>query len=138
MRLNIYTNDGYIALISAIVISILLIAITFTLSFTGFYSRFNVLDSENKKISSALAEACVNSAMVKLANDKDYVLIATDHAIPVGGNTCNIVEIKLPRTNPVTIHAQGIHNRSYTDLEVEVNVSLTNVTVNSWKELAHF
>ena len=41
---------GYIAIISTIIISILLMTITLTVSSTGFFSRANILDAEFKDI----------------------------------------------------------------------------------------
>ena len=142
MKPNIYTNsDGYIALISAIIISVLLLAITFTLSFTGFYSRFNVLDSENKKISFDLAEACLNTAMVRLAEDPSYTPSAADKDVyldpPANTKHCVIVSITGVGSSR-TIQTQSIYNRAYTDLQVGVTLSVTNVTISSWQELAHF
>ena len=141
MRLNIYTNPegGYIALISAIIISVLLLAITFTLSFTAFYSRFNVLDSEFKKVSSALAEACVNSAMLRIANDSSYTLSVEDELTfdpPANTKKCKIISVSSGLSK--TIKTQASYRKAYTDLQVQVTYTGTDVVINSWTELAHF
>lgn len=63
---------GFIALISAIVISTILLSLAVTLGSSTFFSRFDVLNSEYKRISLGLAEACVNSALGKIGSDYNY------------------------------------------------------------------
>src|ERR1035437_3862474 len=106
-------DSGFIALMSAIVMSAILLLIASTLSFTGFSGRLNILDSEYKEKSSALAEACMDTAILKIANNKDYILIApNDHNILVGSDSCNIVSLSpnTPRIFPITIKTQALVN----------------------------
>lgn len=133
----ICTNQGgYVALISAIVISILLVGITVTLSFTGFYSRFNVLDGEYKKVSGGLAEACVNVARLKIANDPAYTNSTAEEITLETGKACTIVSVA--GTNPKTIRAQAIYQKAYTNIEAEVNPAGNDVEITSWKECPTF
>ncbi|KND51767.1 MAG: putative hemagglutinin/hemolysin-related protein [Parcubacteria bacterium C7867-001] len=74
---------GFIALISAVVISTILLGLATTLANTTFFSRFDVLNSEYKRISLGLAEACVHSALSKIGVDYNYVA-------PVGGETVTL------------------------------------------------
>lgn len=127
-------QDGYVALISAIVISILLIGITVTLSFTGFYSRFNVLDSEYKKASSALAQACVEIARLKIANNPSYESAVPEEIILDAGKKCFIVSVT--GTNPKTIRAQAVYQKAYTNIKAQVNPSSPDVEITSWGECA--
>lgn len=135
--MNQSSNGGYIAIVSAIVISVLILAVTLTLGFTGFFGRFNILDAESKERSSALAEACADNAILKLSNDKDYVLVAADHTIAVGTDTCNIVSFSPnpPRIGSITIKTQAIVNKAYTNLIVVVDSSFNIV---SWQEAPTF
>src|SRR5260221_6266642 len=102
-------QKGFIALMSAIIISVLLLAITLSLSFSGYFTRFNIVDSESKERSSALGESCGDAAILKLISNKDYVLTASDHAIPVGTDACNIYSISPnpPRSGAITILTQS-------------------------------
>lgn len=63
---------GFIALISAIIISAVLIALVFSASTSGMYARFNALGSEYKRASLALADSCSNIALLRLAQDYNY------------------------------------------------------------------
>ncbi len=130
-------QKGYIALTSAIIISILLLTIAVSLGFTSLLGRLNIVDSESKERSSALAEACINTAMLKIANNKDYVLTNSDHAILVGNDTCNVVSLSPnpPRNFPITIHTQAVINKAYTNLEVKID---SDFKIISWQELPNF
>jgi len=129
-------QSGFIALISAIIISVLLLIIAVTIGMTGIFGRFNILDSESKERSSALAEACADMAILKLSGNKDYVLIdPDDHNIPVGSDTCDIYALSTPRTFPITIQTRGVINKSYTNLIVVID---SDFTIVSWKEVPTF
>src|SRR5258708_32505996 len=82
-------QKGFIALTSAMVISILLLAITVSLGFCGFFTRFNILDSESKERSLALAEACGEMSILNLTQG-----LSTIGNITVGDDKCNIVSIQ--------------------------------------------
>jgi hypothetical protein len=118
-------QGGFIAIMSVVIISVLLLAITLGMGFSSFFTRFNVLDAESKERSLALAEACGDAAILKLASNKDYVLVSSDHAISVGGDTCNIVSLSPApsRTFPISIQTQGIVNKAYTNLKIIINSS---------------
>ena len=136
--MNALTQQGFVALISAIIISALLLTITITMGMTGIFSRFNVLDSESKERSSALAEACADEAIMKLASDKDYKLVSPDdHNIAVGSDTCDIVSLSpaTPRSFPITIQTRGVINKSYTNLVVTIN---SDYGIDSWEEVSNF
>jgi len=132
----IYQQKGFIALTSAIIISVLLLAITVSLGFSGFFTRLNILDSESKERSVALAEACIDTAILKLANSTDYVLVSADHVIPVGTDTCNIISLapNPSRSFPITIQTQACINKSVTNLEVIID---DNLDITSYKELPY-
>ncbi len=88
-------QKGFIALISAIIISTILLALATTLGATTFFSRFDVLNSEYKRISLGLAEACVNQTLAKIGNDYDYagnetVSLGTAYGAPL---TCTIAPL---------------------------------------------
>lgn len=128
---NISTNHqrGYIALISAIVISILLLAITTTLSFSGFYSRFNVLDFESKKISSQLARACINSAILKIISNPNYTG-AEDIVLDVTSNKkCKIVSAA-SSGNQKIIQTQAVYNSAYTNFKTTIDSNFNIVSLN--------
>jgi hypothetical protein len=132
---GINSNGGFIALITAIVISILLISITFTLSFASFFGRFNILSSEFKEKSSGLAEACVDVALLKLANDPSYGPMAGGDIVMIGSDSCKIISVQqgTPVAGQLTIKTQAVFHDSYTNIKVVANSS--NLSIVSWEEV---
>lgn len=91
--MNSYDNKnsrGYIALISAIIISFILISLTLTVSASGYFSRANVSSIEYKRISFGLAESCANTALLNVAQNFYYVPPLGGEIVPVGDETCTI------------------------------------------------
>ena len=113
------SNGGYFALMAAIVISALLLALTFTVSFSGFFSRFNVLASESKEHSMALAEGCVDHAMLALSINPDYS--PTNEVVKVGPEECVVESVEGTGLNK-TIKITGEFGQSHTNLVVDVTV----------------
>lgn len=126
-RKSIKPHCGFIALMSVIIISATLLAIIVSANVIGFYGRVNVLDFEFKEQSAALAEACVNYAILKLAQDDSY---AGDEIRPVGSDECKIYPIG---PNKI-IETQGVYRNSYTNLRVTVDAA--DLHVVGWEEIA--
>lgn len=125
------SNAGFIAIMSAAIISILLLTITVSLGLSGFFGRLNILDSESKERSSALAEACINTAILNLAQGSTIT-----GSVAVGGDNCNIISVQnnIPSTGQTTIQAQAVINKAYTNLKIIVDNN--TFTAISWEECA--
>lgn len=133
-------GEGYIALISAIIISVLLLIITFSVSFSSFFARFNILDSEFKKVSSGLAEACVDTAILEIAkgNDPpDDTCVNVGDSCPAGPKICKICEVNSSGSN-YEIKTRAAYKKSFTNFVVNVTKTATDVDVNSWEEVADY
>ncbi len=125
-------QKGFIALISSIVMSAILLLITTTLSLSSFFTRFAILESEYKERSSALAEACVDSALVKIAIDNTYS--PSNEIVRVGSDSCLIKRVTTVGTQK-TIVTQGNYQESYTNLSVTIQTS--NLQVILWLETSN-
>jgi len=136
-------QEGYIALVSAIIISILLISITITIGMNNFFARFNVLDSESKERSSALAEACVDAVILNLANNSNYnpnnECVSVGDSCPSGTNICAIVSVKKdhPSIGETTIKTKAIFNKSHSNFKVVIMNTRGSKTV-LWQECPYF
>ncbi len=119
-------QEGFVALISAIVISVLLLAITFSVGFSYFFARFNVLDSESKQRSLGLAEACLDQGTLDLITNTTVTSPVT-----VGSEQCTIVSAVLA-SNQNTVVATAVVNRAYTTVKMVSNA--TTAAIISWKE----
>ena len=124
---------GFIALMSAVIILAILITATVTGNLTGFYTRFNILDSEFKKHSSALADACVAVLRNKLGADSNYK--GPDLNYPVGSDMCNIFAASNPGASLRTFKVQGIYQNSYTNLQVTIDIDTLDTI--AWQETAN-
>jgi len=124
------SQQGYIALISVIIISVVLILLSVSLATSGFFTRFNVLDAESKQQSNWLTESCVNLAVLHLAEGSTGI-----GNINVGSRSCNIVSVtnNSPLTGQVTILAKAITAQAVANLQVIINS--TDFSLVSWQEL---
>ncbi len=64
---------GFVALISAILISSVLFVVVASSSLLGFYTRRTIADGELKARSSSAADACADIALVSLAFNSQYL-----------------------------------------------------------------
>ncbi|MFZ2621123.1 MAG: hypothetical protein WAX85_01335 [Minisyncoccia bacterium] len=130
MKQKTEKNKGFIALISVVFISTILLLVAVTLSLSGFYGRYNILDSELKDRSFALAEACADTALLKLANDSSYNPI--DEIININIDSCLIKSVAVSDSNKIILIKENYKNY-YTNLRITVD-SIT-LSVISWEEV---
>jgi hypothetical protein len=125
-------QKGYIAIISAVVISFLIMGVALTLSFTGFFNRSNISNSEFKKMSNSLAEACASTALFKIAENKDYL---GNESVTVDNNTCSIMTIESLGEQKIIKTTATVQN-STTNLKVTIDK--TTLQIASWEEVPTF
>ena len=129
-------QKGFIALISTIIISFVLIAVTFTANLAGFFSRFNMLDAESKEQSSQLAQACIQAALLE-ANQGMYSQQENVFVGPDTHDTCTIVWIKKdwPTEGQTSMKTQSVISHAYTNLMATTD---ENFIITSWTECPNF
>ncbi|MBI2591778.1 MAG: hypothetical protein HYW34_03835 [Candidatus Brennerbacteria bacterium] len=130
--MKLKTNKGYIAITSAIIISFLLMTIVLTLSSASFFSRSNVLDSNQKETGLGLAEACADTALLKLAQNSSY---AGNENINIGSDTCSILALESPSGQKV-IKTWTNYKGYRTNIKIILNYPV--MTIISWEELPNF
>ena len=124
-------NRGFLALTTTMLVSAALIILVIAVGFEGFFARFSILESELKEESVYLAEACVEIAILKIAQDEDY---AGGETVPVGAASCDIDNVSGDIWAKI-IETTGVAGDAYTHLEAEVNMgNPTNPIINSWEE----
>ncbi|MES2087828.1 MAG: hypothetical protein V4467_02435 [Patescibacteria group bacterium] len=152
-------NKGFIALMSTIIISTILMAIVFTTNMSSFYARFDALDGEFKRKAFALAESCANETLLRLAKnysydpttDPDFV---TGKGLPISieDGECLIVSVLPPAPragalSEITIITQGIYRNTFSNLKVEITTynpgiasmivpTPPNIDVKLWTEIS--
>ena len=125
-------QKGFVALISAIVISVALLLIVAALSFSSFYGRYNILDAELKERSLGIAEACGDHALLELTNDPSYTGNATT---TIGSDSCYIGPVVVAGAQR-TFKTRSMYKNYYSNLEISFDTSTFSVL--SWKEIPNF
>lgn len=121
---------GYIALMSAIIISVLLLSITVGIGLSGFFSRSNILDAESKERSQALAEACGDQALLNFSQG-----LTSTGVVSVGHDNCTIISVT-PKVGQTTIKTQAVINHAYSNIKIIVDTNTLGII--SWDECANF
>jgi len=122
-------TSGYIAITSAIIISVLVMTLVFATSLSGFSGRSNILDAYYKETSNALAEACVATALSKLAANGSYT---GNENITVDGNQCAVLLIETAGGQKI-IKTKAIFQKTVTNLKAVV--AAADLSIVSWEEL---
>lgn len=150
---NKTNNGGYIALISAIIISFILISLTFTVSASGYFSRTNVSYIEYKRVSLGLAESCANAALLKVAQNYNYTPPLGGDVVRVGTEICTILKVtnmtEVAGRRTTTVFSRGIYRGAFSNIKVSASVSNPSssivalgtplspvITVYEWGEFA--
>jgi hypothetical protein len=126
--------NGYIAITSAIIISLLLMVIVFALSFSSFFGRYNIFDSQTKEISQALAEACAEKALLNLSQNSSY---PGNETITVKSpDTCDILTIETSGSQK-TIKTRATFQKTATNIKIIASTT-PNLSIVSWEEVPNF
>lgn len=124
---------GFVALASVVVISLVLFVITFSLAFSGFYLRVNVLDLEYKQVSFSLARSCVEHALLDIAIGT-YTAPRTLRLKQGSCQICHIDAVSVPHS----IKTRAVYNKAVTNLTATASpipaVNPSNVVIDHLTE----
>jgi hypothetical protein len=134
MSYIIHPQKGFIALISIMIMSVVLLATTLSLAQFGLASRFFILDLEHKSASEKLAEACVHTARISVYNDPLYNP-TSPVTIPVGDKSCTILSVQ-PNGNQSLVKVTATSGTATTNMQVLIDN--TNGDFVSWNEVPTF
>jgi hypothetical protein len=130
---KIFVPRGFVALMSVVIISAVLLVVVVTGSLTGFTTRFNILDAELKERSAALVDSCVEMALLRVGVDSSYVGPET---VAVSGQSCTIVGVVDASAEPRVFKISASFNNAYTFALVGVDTGA--LSISSWEEVANF
>ncbi len=128
---------------SVVIMSAIVLVMIFTLGASVFFSRFSVLDGEYKRVSLALAEACANTAMLKIAQDSSYSKsgagecesVSDTCGVSSATKTCRICHVS-KSGSVYTIRARAVYKGAYTNIVARGTLGATNFVISSWNEAA--
>jgi hypothetical protein len=124
---------GFVALISILMLSVVMLATTLSLAQFGLANRSFLLDLENKQRSEKLAEACVHYARISVYNDPTYD--ADGVTFPVDTESCTLVSVT-PGGGQSIVRAQGMVHNAITNIEVAVDTATGSFL--TWEEKVSF
>ncbi len=119
---------GFIALMSMIILSFVLLDVTMTANTSSMFARLNTLNSEYKRISLGLAESCVNKALLTIAENYSYTPAPGGDVILVGSNFCTIKELTYGPEDPLTyqkvatIKTEGEYRGAFSNITTTATV----------------
>ncbi|HOX30618.1 MAG TPA: hypothetical protein P5080_05915 [Candidatus Paceibacterota bacterium] len=135
-----YPNDkkGFIALISAIMVSAVLMVVVAAVSAASFNTRLNVFDQQNKKAGEALAKACVQRILAEAVKSSRYETVyeKTGSETAGEGGTCRFCARKGPNSLEFLIGIRAEYAGTYTNLNITaiMDKAEKNFSIISWKE----
>ncbi|MFM2374782.1 MAG: hypothetical protein RLZZ234_777 [Candidatus Parcubacteria bacterium] len=117
-----HTQKGFVALITVLILSAVLMVGVVSLAQVGITSRYSLLDLENKTKSESLAHACVAVARIAVVNDPLFSVPNGGKRVVVGNALCFIETTNSSPSGPPALYSNT--NR------VKVTASSTNATTN--------
>ncbi len=129
------SQRGFVALMSAIIISALVLVLMAGSGFASFYARYDALGLENKREAQALAESCVNVAILALATSTDpahFSLSSAEVAVSENpASSCTIVQVThTGEQDRIETHASV--DNSFSSVTVMVTMP-PNISIISWQ-----
>jgi hypothetical protein len=121
--------QGFIALMSAVVISAILLVVAVTGGLTGFLERSNNVNTELKERSASTADACVDYAFLQIEKDASYAGLTVLSLNPL--DTCRVV---VSGVSPKVIRVQATSSKAaVTNLDIRYVATTSQVV--SWQEV---
>lgn len=118
-------SQGFIALISVVILSVVLLAAVVSLSQYGVTTRYALLDLERKAESETLASACLEVARIEVLNDSSYSVSLPGLSLQVGTST-KVCKIETVSAGVVKVSASS--TGATTNLKATVNTTSGNIT----------
>ena len=128
MLLSKKQHEGFIALISVLILSVILLGAVISLAQYGITSRYALLTLEQKEISVSHAEACVQVARIAVVNDSLYE--TQNHVVPIGNTNCLIRHIfpNTPTMGFSRVETTASSSGATTNLRVEIKTNSGAIT----------
>ena len=126
---------GFIALMSAVVISAILLLLMVALSTTGWFGRMNALDRVEKAISDSIAQSCIEEVRLRIASNENYYDTSAE-TLTVGRGICTTgTSTPLGASISKTLTIQSNFNNFISNIRVIINT--IDGSVISMQELGH-
>lgn len=120
-------NNGFVALLSTIIIGAVLLIITVSAGQSGWHTRFIVLGTEAKQQSRMVARGCIQKALAKLLIEPNW---GGDATSTYSEGTCYVhpIQSDFSLSSVVTIQASGEVRGAMTNIVSTFNMQDINMT----------
>lgn len=127
-------QKGFVALMTALIVSVSLLILVLAVGFESYYTRFSIFESDLKEKSIYLAEACVQEAILELSKDSGFS--GGGSAKNLASGQCIIDAVTVSGTNERLIEVTASSSEAFTHLEVEVDISSApDISITRWQEV---
>lgn len=110
-------KEGYIAIISAIIITAILAVIALVFSSSNFLGRFDTENAEMKDVSRELTHGCLEYARLQLSLNNSY---AGGELRTIASSTCYILWVQTQGQNKIVQATSTVNNKN-TNLKLTIN-----------------
>ena len=124
-------QQGYVTVMSAIIITTILLVVALTFSSSSFMGRFDTQAVEFKILTRNLAQGCIAHAQLMLALGS----YTGNEDVVVGAYTCHVVSVT-QGSGIITVQVTAIIEDHTTNLEAVLNS--TTLAINSVIEVSTF
>ncbi len=128
-------DKGYIALISILIISALVVLLSTTASIFGIAESDLGLQERQSWESFYLSSACVEEALMRLKEDLEY---SGGDILTLSNGTCEILPLIGTGNEDRIIKVVAEVNNQVRKFKVEINRVNPETNINSWSEVANF
>ncbi len=120
-----HPKNGYIAIVTALILSLIMLSVVVSVGTTSFLSSISKVDAANKTASFSLAYSCLELARFRLS--ENYYSYTGNETSIIGGDSCNIYPIETSGQNKI-IKTKAIITGATTNLKLTVDNNLNTVT----------
>ena len=135
IRKKIKTQEGYIALISVLIISATIFVLAINASLFGVAESDMGLQKFQSSAAFYLATLCAEDALMKLKDDLKY---QGDEILTVDDETCTILPLEGGGNQNRVIMTTGVVGGKVRKIKIEIDQVNPVMKIKSWREVVEF
>ena len=131
-----YNNQkGYIALISVVFVSALLMLVVTSVNLTSISEIDMALKTTQAAESFYLAQACAEEVLMRLKEDAQYT---GNESLEIEGAVCEVLSIEGEGNTNRTVKVFSVENDMYCRIRIEITQINPLMQITSWEEVESF
>lgn len=132
MSLLPQNSNGYVALMTVLIVGAASVAISLALLVTGTDSQRSTLIEQQSIQAKSLASACAEEALQQIHDDTAFT--GTNN-LSLGQGSCSYTVTNTGGSNR-TITANGVVNGTTRKLEIYATINVSSISIVSWQEVS--